>query len=104
MPEILPRFQIEKIDEPFVKTVIRSHKNEKGEHEKFEREEVEYEGGYMAYFPQGHSIHVRDDKTLAQLGLDGDPTLVDMESGENVPGGVSNLKNRVAAKTHNVRK
>lgn len=104
MAEVLPRYQTEPETHTFTKRTMKAVKNEKGEHEKFEAVEEEVTAdGYMAYFPQGHSIFIEDDKTLALYGLDKDPGLVDMESGDDVPG-VANLKNRVTGKTRNIRK
>ena len=48
---------------------------------------VEFKGGYMVYFPQGHSIFVpeHDKEQLHRLGVLRNPAYVDMESGEVVP-------------------
>jgi hypothetical protein len=45
---------------------------------------VESGPSYMVYFPNGSSIHLRNDKELKEAGFDGDPTLVDMETGDHV--------------------
>jgi len=45
-------------------------------------EEVDAEGGYMVYFPKGHSIRVFDDEHLKVLGFDQPAKLIDMETGE----------------------
>lgn len=44
--------------------------------------EVEREGGFMVYFPKGHSIHVRDEATLRALGYHRPAKIIDMETGD----------------------
>ena len=43
---------------------------------------VDAEGGYMIYFPKGHSIRAFDDDHLAELGFDKPAKLIDMETGD----------------------
>jgi len=57
-------------------------------------EEVEDTGGYMVYFPKGHSIRVRDDEELAALGFDKPAKLIDMETGDETGQIAENLLKR----------
>ena len=43
---------------------------------------VDDEGGFMIYFPKGHSIRARDAAHLVELGFDQPATLIDMETGD----------------------
>ena len=47
----------------------------------------EFSGGYMIYFPQGHSMFVAEDDVaqLQRIGVMEEPPMVDMNSGELVP-------------------
>ena len=45
--------------------------------------------GWMVYFPAGHSIRVRSQKEMNRMGFDQSPTMLDMESGEEVSTGMS---------------
>jgi hypothetical protein len=58
---------------------------------------------YDVYFPQGHHIQVVGEKSLKDLNLDGDPVMVDMNTGEEVPEGFNDLKALVASKTRSRR-
>ncbi len=49
--------------------------------EQFEKEE---DRGFMVYFPDGHSIHVRNENKLKELGFNKPANFVDMETGEEV--------------------
>jgi len=62
-------------------------------------EEVTEPLGYMVYFPKGHSVHIRTEQELRALGFDRSPTLVDLESGEEMEDGTQDLKSYVASKT-----
>lgn len=61
---------------------------------------VEEEAGYMVYFPQGHSIRVRNYTELKRMGLHTAPGLVDMESGDEMQAPqVRSLKSQVESRT-----
>jgi len=71
---------------------------------KLQPREEEFKGGYLVYFPQGHSIFVAEDdrEQLMRIGVLDDPRLVDMETGEDVPDDYAlSPKEIVARKTHN---
>lgn len=99
----LPAFEVEPFTGEYTKKVYTAKKDEKtGKHLGFTTEDKTFKGGYMVYMPAGHSIHVETDEELIRLGFATDPKLIDMNSGEEVPGSVS-LKRRVEAKTRNTR-
>ena len=56
--------------------------------------EVEAKGGYMIYFPKGHSIRAFDEKHLAELGFDKPAKLIDMETGDEAGEAHGSLKTR----------
>ncbi len=56
--------------------------------------DVEAKGGYMIYFPKGHSIRAFDDKHLAALGFDKPAKLIDMETGDEAGEAHGSLKTR----------
>lgn len=90
---IRPRFETEPVkDQNFTRTVA------KHDGKTFSYAKKSEKGGYMVYFPQGHSIHVRTDKELKRLGFDRPSGFIDMESGEEVPLNMS-LKERSIRKT-----
>lgn len=68
-----------------------------------EYNEVETEGGFMVYFPKGHSIRLEDEAALKAHGFDLPAAMVDLETGDEV--GVSNdsLRRRSAAMTKTSR-
>lgn len=89
---IRPMFEVHPIpnEQAFVRTVIEyeTRKDEDQGGKVFRRrvaKQVKEFGGYMVYFPRGHSIRIRDRETLRRLGFDRQPGFVDMESGEVMP-------------------
>lgn len=102
--KLMPQYEVEKYDGPAMeRTVYKAMKDEKGKHLGFEKSTEMIEGGYMVYFPQGHSLFLETEEELARYGLSDDAKLIDMESGEIAPNSTISLKSRVAAKTHNTR-
>lgn len=109
---VLPRYEVEKVDAVVTRTVYRyeKEKNEDGSYIKgpdgnvlqsrkeYKKEPKEGEV-FDVYFPQGHSLRVVGEKELKVLNLSGEPTQVDLDSGEDVPEGFSSLKSRVQSKT-----
>jgi hypothetical protein len=97
--QVAPKFEVEDVsDREFTRTIAQW--DAKGK--KLSYKEKKEKGGYMVYFPQGHSIHVRSKEEMKRLGFDRAPNLVDLESGEEMPVPQQmSLKNRVAAKTKN---
>ncbi len=65
--------------------------------------DVTVKGGYMIYFPKGHSIHAFDDKHLAELGFDKPAKLIDMETGDETGEGHGSLKTRSRRMTHRTK-
>lgn len=90
---IKPRFEVEPI-----KSETFSRRIAKHDGKTFSYATKTDKGGYMVYFPQGHSIHVTTDAELKRLGFDRDAPLVDMQSGEEV-GTRTSLKERSVRKT-----
>jgi hypothetical protein len=78
MEQTVPEISIEEIDGRKVKRITG-----------FKKETVEVKGGFMVYFPRGHSIFVDSEGGLATFGLLNDDGSVrtgkvDMETGEPV--------------------
>ena len=92
---IKPRFETEDISAKKFIRVIANHDGKKLNYTK-----QDDNCGYMVYFPQGHSIHVRSKAELRRLGFDCQADLVDMENGDVVPTQVNTgLKEYVSRKT-----
>ena len=83
---VKPRFEVHEIPGSTIRRVCVAKKNDEGKLiGGFDFKDIEEEGpSFMVYFPNGASIHLRNRKELAEAGFDGDPTLVDMETGEHV--------------------
>ena len=93
--DIKPRFETEDIS---AKKFIRTIASHNGKTFSFEKKDDKC--GYMVYFPQGHSIHVRTTEELKRLGFHRQAGLIDMESGEEVPMSMNrSLKEHVVRKT-----
>lgn len=95
-----PRFETEQIPEnkKFKRTVC-SHDGKT-----FTFAEKTEKGGYMVYFPHGHSIRVRDMAELKRLGFHRMPGVIDLETGEEVPQHVAmSLKELNSRKTRETR-
>lgn len=118
-PQIMPRYEVEKVENAVINHKVYRYvktrdddgkliKDENGKVMQTREEKVvnvaEGKDVYDVYFPQGHHIRVIGDKALADLNLDGEPKLVDMNSGEEVPEGYSSLKSLVQSKTHQKRR
>jgi hypothetical protein len=106
---ILPRFEVEEI-EGTVTVMIATPQRRKNNAGKsvsngFNFEPKEVDGGFMVYFPAGHSIRVKDEQELQRLGFMGPAPLVDMNTGEIVPVSPNvSLKDRAGRKTSNRRR
>jgi len=102
-----PMFEVERLPENYTSTVKSFKKNAKTG--RLEATEKTVKGGFMAYFPQGHSIRVTTEAELDRLALNNTPPLVDMEHGVVYPVAAQatnrSLKEHVSRKTvsgHNV--
>lgn len=99
MAQVMPAFEVEKLEGTRTKTILTPNKKDGG----FISKEIEVDAGYVVYFPRGHSIRVSEQE-LNRLGLNQDPSLVDMESGEAIgPANRLSLKERVSRKTKPTR-
>lgn len=77
--KIRPRFETEDVsDRKFTRRIAKHNGKTFSYAEKTEK------GGFMVYFPQGHSIHVRTERELKRLGFDRAPSMIDMVTGEEV--------------------
>lgn len=118
-PQIMPRYEVEKVENAVVNRRVIEYIKEKDENGKFVKDEsgkvmqkreerivniAEGEPVYDIWFPQGHQIRVVGDKALAELNLDGEPKLIDMNSGEEVPEGYSSVKSLVQSMTKHKRR
>jgi hypothetical protein len=80
-------------------TVLRNTCTNK-ESRKWERQTREAIGGYMVYFPQGHSIYVETKEQLRRLNLHQMSGFVDMNTGLMVEDAVDeSIKERVMRNT-----
>ncbi len=66
-------------------------------------EDVEAKGGFMIYFPKGHSIRAFDEKHLAELGFDKPAKLIDMETGDDAGEAHGSLKIQSQRKTRRTK-
>ena len=74
---------------------------------KLESKDGELKGGYMAFFPQGHSVRLTEEEAL-RLQLGENPDLVDLEEGvvlrgQHLQGNAMSLESLVAARTQPTR-
>src|SRR3990167_7295800 len=99
MAQVMPAFEVEKLEGTREHVILKPDKDNGG----FTKETVKIDAGYNVYFPRGHSIRVSEAE-LQRMGLNRDPALVDMESGDGV-GNASrvSLKERVSRKTKPTR-
>lgn len=79
-PNVMPKYQVEKLDGTFTRTIAKFN----DETHRLEYEEVECERGWMIYFPQGHSMHITNAAEMKRLGYTDGPSMVDMETGDDV--------------------
>ena len=86
--QLKPRFQVKKVEGTFVKKVAfyETIENEAGEKigKRLAYKDKECDRGYMVYFPNGASIHIESEEELKRMGYNRPPSLVDMESGDEV--------------------
>ena len=94
--DLKPAFQAEKLEGEFTRTVmcIEEDIRKVGPNQdksliirKLVPRQEKYEGAYMIYFPQGHSMFVAADDVdqLQRIGVLEQPMMIDMNSGEVVP-------------------
>lgn len=116
---IMPRYEIEEVPDAVVMQRVFRYVKERDENGKLIKDEngkvsqkrtdevIDIAKGqpvYDVYFPQGHSLRVVGEQSLKELNLDGDPPMIDMNSGEDVPEGFNSLKALVASRTHTKRR
>lgn len=89
-----PRFEVHKLEGTAIRRVCSPKKDKEGSLlGGFDYEDLEVDAGWMIYFPSGSSIRVWTQEEMERQGFDKDPTLVDMETGdESAPMGSSSLK------------
>jgi len=101
--DVKPAFVVQRQEGPFEKTVIKYSKVKiaEGKYETVKKEETKvFDHGYMVVFPKGHSVFIETDEELIRLGFSGDPTLIDMETGDVVGAlGVPGLSMPVKSRT-----
>lgn len=98
MANMKPKYEVHEIEEEVPHT-IWSFDEKTGEMRSDTTQEA---GGFMVYFPTGSSIRVRNVSELARLGFNKPPTLVDMETGDEVAvPKLTSLKSRSEQKTSN---
>tara|TARA_R110000803_G_scaffold2328_3_gene7927 strand:- start:240 stop:659 length:420 start_codon:yes stop_codon:yes gene_type:complete len=90
--QVRPMFEVHELDAndgTFERKVI-SYKKTKDKdtgriYSRRHEELVKETGGYMVFFPRGHSIRVRDKTDLRRLGFHNQPGFVNMETGDAMP-------------------
>jgi hypothetical protein len=93
--DIKPAFKTVANRHSYDRTKVTHHPLEEGQKKRkgpsfsYETEQVESGGGYMVFFPQGHSVLIEDRHELERLGLHINPPSIAMELGEIVPTGVN---------------
>ena len=91
--DIKPAFEVEVLEgtDTVVQTVW--------EDGKMAEKEIEVPKGWMVYFPSGHSCRVRKKGEMIRLGFLEGPSLIDMESGDEIANKPISLKETVRRKT-----
>lgn len=96
--DIKPRFETEAVNQQTYHRTLAKHDGKGLSYAKKKAAK-----GFMVYFPQGHSIHVPNEKELKRLGFHRSANMVDMVTGEEIPAMNMSLKERVARKTKESR-
>ena len=93
---IKPRYEVHKLEGKTTKTVAKPKTDGKGKLlGGFDYEDIEVDAGWMVYFPNGSSIRVWTKDEMERQGFLSDPTLVNMETGDDMgPAINSSLKSR----------
>ena len=83
---VRPRFEVHKLKGKGVRHIASPKTDKEGKLlGGFEYEDKEVPAGWMVYFPNGSSVHIWTEEEMERCGFLADPTLIDMESGEEVP-------------------
>lgn len=108
-PQIVPRYEVEKLPGMVKKTIIRSKGtkmvNGKQKHQGWDKVEVEEDAGYLVYFPRGHCVRMSHAELVRQ-GFDKPPSFTDMnmlvtdEQVQQMMGHVVSLKQRAQHVLH----
>lgn len=97
--DIKPCWEVEELEGEVERMVIDYSNDKDGVSQRSEKMITE-PAGYMVYFPQGHSIRVRNAADLEEMGLTNDVRLIDMNTGEPFePPQSMSLKQHVASVT-----
>jgi hypothetical protein len=93
---IKPRFEVHKLDGKKHRRVAKPKTDKQGKLiGGFDFEDIEQDAGWMVYFPNGASIHIWTQEEMERQGFLSAPTLVDMETGDDIGPAVSaSLKSR----------
>jgi len=103
--DVKPAFVVQRQEGPFEKEVIKYGKKKiaEGKYETTKTVEKKvFDHGYMVVFPKGHSVFIETFEELERLGFAGDPSLIDMETGDvvgalGIPGMSMPLKSKNGA-------
>lgn len=85
--DVKPAFVVQRQEGPFEKEVIKYGKKKIAEGKYETTKEIvkkTFSHGYMVVFPKGHSVFIESEEELFRLGFAGDPSLIDMETGDVV--------------------
>jgi hypothetical protein len=109
-----PAFQAERVTGKFTRMVMHIEEdvrsvgplgNKQVITRKLVPKQEEFTEGYMIYFPQGHSMFIAadDEEQLQRVGVLGQPRVVDMNSGEEVPADFALTPKEIVQRAQNNR-
>lgn len=106
MPNIKPRYEVHpytdiEVDEDG--KVERSYYSIDKKTHQFESKAKKEDAGYIVYFPSGSSIRIKDEEELKRQGFHLNPSLVDMDSGEDMGMSDTSLKAHSERVTHRTK-
>ena len=85
MTNVKPKFEIEKLTGMRTRKIAKPKTDQAGKLlGGFEYEDTEVDAGWMVYFPSGASIHVWTKEEMERQEFLRPPTLIDMETGDDV--------------------
>ena len=105
---VKPRFEVHKLEGTAIRRIAKPkvRLDDKGNVMKnkdgnaillggFDYEDLDHDAGWMIYFPSGSSIRVWTEEEMMRQGFLTDPTLVNMDTGDEMgPANTGSLKSR----------
>jgi len=79
------RFEVHKLEGKGMRNIASPKADKEGKLlGGFEYEDIEVDAGWMVYFPNGSSIHVWTEEEMTRQGFLNAPTMVNMETGDDM--------------------